>query len=72
MSPQITTIQAFQTPDGQTFETEALAREHMYQQMFKGRAESYIEARGLEKAKATRAFMTIVDFLAWEAMQEDA
>lgn len=70
-TPTITVIQAFQTPDGLTFETEELAREHMFQQLFKNRAEAYITARGLEKAKASRAFMTVTDFLTWEAMTEE-
>lgn len=63
---QIETVQAFRTPDGKTFATEAEARQHIYKSRFIDRATAYTEARGLEKASATRAQNIICDYLAFE------
>ena len=70
MAPTIQTSQAFRTPDGVTFETEEQALAHIYQAEFRSRVNAYIDGRGLEKAKATRAYHAVIDFLTWEAMNE--
>lgn len=69
---QIETVQAYRTPDGKTFATEAEARQHAYRSRFIDRAVAYTEARGLKAANATRAQNIICDYLAYEQFSAQA
>lgn len=65
----IQTVEAFQTPDGETFPSIEAAREHLARTRYITRARAYAEARNLSKSATTRACNLICDYLLFEQSQ---
>lgn len=64
-------VPSYRTPDGKVFSTKEEAILHTKRESYRAQAEIYAAKRGIEgAANKTRAVNTIIDYCAFEELQE--
>jgi hypothetical protein len=68
----ISEVQTFQTPDGKLFATREAAMAHAMRDQFSERAKKFVASHTWARGQDTRALNLVVDFLAFEAVNNPA